>query len=363
MIERSAAQTNKTRRSDRSMVSKITHDLSSSQIEEIVRVLYQGFLGRDPDPNGMQFWTGKIQAGESALAVLAGFLLSQEGKAKRALGKKTGELSRKLGEAIDGTASAEPIVVVDVGAQTLAGEDHVYSPLLAHAKGRVIGFEPLEHRRRERELAEKSIDLSMRATFIGDGRSHTFHINNFDATSSLLPVNRDIVDDLADYRTLETKATETVATTTLDEAISDVSRVDFLKLDIQGFEYPALVNSASVLSRTLVVHCEVEFLPLYRGQALFSDIDQLLRKSEFRFADFSRLSRSSFKSGPVASRDQLSWADAVYFKEVDTITEPICLLIQAFIAVAIYGKLSLARFLVEEYDRKVGTSFESLFDD
>lgn len=345
------------------MECKSPQGLSSSHLEEIVRVLYQGFLGRDPEPKGLQYWAGRVQSGESALSVLAGFLLSAERQAKKAVGTRTDELARKLGSAIDGICSEAPMVVVDVGAQTLQGEDHVYAPLLAHARGRVIGFEPLEHRRRERELTEKNLDLSMRASFIGDGRSHTFHINSFDATSSLLPFNRDIVDDLTDYRLLETKATETVVTTTLDAAISDVSRVDFLKLDIQGFEYPALANAPSVLSRTLVVHCEVEFLPLYLGQALFSDVDQLLRKSGFRFADFSRLSRSSFRSGPLASRDQLSWGDAVYFREADTITEPVCLLVQAFIAVAIYGKLSLARFLAGEYDRRVRTSYESLFDD
>jgi FkbM family methyltransferase len=344
------------------MEAKPTQPLSSSQIEEIVRVLYQGFLGRDPEPKGMQHWSATIQSGASALTVLTGFLLSQERKAKTALSEKTHELSRKLGELLDSIPAAAPIVVVDVGAQTLTGEDHVYSPLLAHAKGRVIGFEPLEHRRRERELAEKDIDLSMRSAFIGDGGRHTFHINNFDATSSLLPFNREIVDGLSDYWKLETTATETVVTTTLDQAIPDVSRVDFLKLDIQGFEYPALANAASVLSRTLVVHCEVEFLPLYLRQALFPDIDQLLRKSGFRFVDFGRLSRSSFRCGPAASRDQLSWADAVYFKEADAITESICLLTQAFIAVAIYGKLSLARFLVREYDRRCGSSCESLFD-
>lgn len=325
-------------------------------------MLYQGFLGRDPDPNGMQHWSAAIEAGASALTVLTGFLSSQERTAKAALSGKTHELSRKLGELLDGILAAAPIVVIDVGAQALTGEDHVYAPMLAYAKSRVIGFEPLEHRRRERELAEKDIDLSMRSAFIGDGGSHTFHINNIDATSSLLPFNRDIVDDLADYRGLETTATETVVTTTLDEAIPDVERVDFLKLDIQGFEYPALANAASVLSRTLVIHCEVEFLPLYLRQALFPEIDRLLTKSGFRFVDFSRLSRSSFKSGPAASRDQLSWGDAVYFKAPDAIAEPACLLIQAFIAVAIYGKLSLARYLVGEYDRRCGSSCESLFD-
>lgn len=325
-------------------------------------MLYQGFLDRDPEPQGMQHWTAQLQAGKSALSVLGGFLLSNERREKQALREQPRELSQKLGQAIDGIASTSPLTVVDVGAQSLEDEDHVYAPMLAHTKGRVIGFEPLEHRRREREANERNIDLSLRPTLIGDGRSYTFHINNIDATSSLLPFNRDIVDDLNDHRTLETVATETVVTTTLDEAISDVSRVDFLKLDIQGFAYPALANAASVLSRTLVVHCEVEFLPFYLGQALFSDVDPLLRANGFRFVDFSRLSRSAFRSGPPASRDQLGWAEAVYFKEADTITNPSWILIQAFIAITIYGKLSLARHLIGEYDRRSGTSYESLFD-
>jgi hypothetical protein len=59
----------------------------------------------------------------------------------------------------------------------------------------------------------------------------------------------------------------------------------------------------------------------------------------------------------------LGWAEAVYFKEADTITNPSWILIQAFIAVTIYGKLSLARHLIGEYDRRSGTSYESLFDD
>jgi len=343
------------------MDSAVTQGLSSSQMEEMVHALYQGFFGRGAEPKGVRYWAGRIQAGESALHVLCGLLLSSEHQARKVLGENAQDLSMKLGKAIDGIPSVTPLVVVDVGAQAMEREGHIYSPLLSHAKGRVVGFEPLEHRRRERELAETKIDLSMRAAFIGDGNRHTFHINSPDATSSLLPLNNAVIGELVDLCGFETVSTESVATITLDEAISDVVRVDFLKLDIQGFEYAALAHARSVLSRTLAVHCEVEFLPLYQGQALFSEIDLLLRESGFRLVDFSDLRRYAFKCGPLASGDQLGWGDAVYFKEAGMISDPICLLIQAFIAVAVYGKLSLARSLVQEYDHRAGTSYDSLF--
>jgi FkbM family methyltransferase len=337
-----------------------TEGLSSSQVEEIVHALFQGFFDRAPQSNGLRYWVDRIEAGESALSVLRSLLLSPEHRARKALGENAPDLSMKLAKAIEGITSVTPLVIVDVGAQTMEREAHVYSPLLSHAKGRVIGFEPLEHRRRERELAETNVDLSMRAAFIADGNRHTFHLNSPDATSSLLPLNNAVLGELVDLCSFETVSMESVATISLDEAISDVGRVDFLKLDIQGFEHAALANARSVLSRTLAVHCEVEFLPLYQGQPLFSEIDLLLRESGFRFVDFNDLRRYSFKCGPLASRDQLVWTDAVYFKEAAMISDPVWLLIQAFIAAAVYGKLSLARLLVQEYDHRAGTSYDSL---
>jgi FkbM family methyltransferase len=343
------------------MESTKKEDLSPSQAEEMVQALFQGFFGRNPQSNGVRYWTDRIEAGEPALQILRSLLMSPEYMARKALQQKTPDLSTSLGKVVDGITSATPLVVVDVGAQMMEREDHIYASLLSRAKCRVIGFEPLDHRRRERELAETNVDLSLRPAFIGDGNRHTFHVNDPDATSSLLPLNTDLIGGLSDLCDFKSTSTESVATVTLDEAISDVQRVDFLKLDIQGLEHTALANARSVLARTLVVHCEVEFLALYQSQPLFSEIDLLLRENGFRFVDFSTMKRYSFTGGPLASHDQLVWGDAVYFKEMGRISDPIGLLIQALIAASVYGKASLARSLIDDYDRRAGTSHASLF--
>jgi len=67
-----------------------------------------------------------------------------------------------------------PLVVVDVGAQALAHEHHVYEPLRRlGVKLRVIGFEPLADRAADRRTLDGDESLIIEA-FIGDGGSHRF---------------------------------------------------------------------------------------------------------------------------------------------------------------------------------------------
>jgi hypothetical protein len=70
----------------------------------------------------------------------------------------------------------------------------------------------------------------------------------------------------------------------------------------------------------LVVHTEVEFVPLYRGQPLFADVDTFLRAQGFQFHTFTGLARRYI--APLSSpRDkpngvnQMVWADAVYMRD------------------------------------------------
>lgn len=46
--------------------------------EEYVKILYRAFLGRDYDPEGLRYWVGKLNRGESRNSIVTGFANSQE---------------------------------------------------------------------------------------------------------------------------------------------------------------------------------------------------------------------------------------------------------------------------------------------
>ncbi|MCC6073462.1 FkbM family methyltransferase [Massilia sp. GCM10020059] len=316
-----------------------------AQAQHIVRGLYRGLLARDPEPAGLDYWSGVILAGGDAGAVLNALTQSDEFKALSAPLARRDAVRAALAAHAAEVLHARPLAIVDVGAQELEGEQHVYAALDAHGlPNRIIGFEPLADKRDESQRRNPRITLY--PTFIGDGGTHTFHINNFDATSSLLPLNRALTADLVDLSNLATVSTEQVATSTLDAVLADTPYVDFLKLDIQGFELPALRHAGALLSRTNVVHCEVSFAEIYQGQALFSEVETLLRQHGFYFVDFSSATHYPYHcASGSTSRDRLGWGDAVFFKRPELVADEHGLLAQVLIAQFVYDKPSLAEFL------------------
>jgi len=79
-----------------------------------------------------------------------------------------------------------------------------------------------------------------------------------------------------------------VETITLDAFLekNSISNVDYLKIDVEGFEYQVLEGASPVLDRVGVVVVETCFVPVRVGQKLFSDVDQLLRGSGFDLIRF-----------------------------------------------------------------------------
>ena len=96
--------------------------------------------------------------------------------------------------------------------------------------------------------------------------------------------------------------------------------MDYLKIDIQGAELMVFQNAVQRLANTLVIHTEVEFLPMYRDQPLFSDIDAFLRRYGFVLHRFQPLTSRAIKPLAVnndiyAGFGQLFWADAVFIRD------------------------------------------------
>jgi len=67
------------------------------------------------------------------------------------------------------------------------------------------------------------------------------------------------------------------------------TKIDILKLDLQGFELEALKGAEGILHNIRLISTEVEFVPLYENQPLFSEIELFLRQRGFRLYNLYEL--------------------------------------------------------------------------
>lgn len=136
----------------------------------------------------------------------------------------------------------------------------------------------------------------------------------------MLPPNQPLYDQFKDCSSdLEVIAKKELDTVSLDTFLpkTGIATIDFLHLDTQGTELEILQGAKGFLSNSIVaVKCEVEFAPLYEGQALFGDVDAFLRRHGFVLFDLSRsrYRRAGFPNEAL-TRGQLLWGDATYLRD------------------------------------------------
>ncbi|TPI38557.1 FkbM family methyltransferase [Mesorhizobium sp. B3-1-9] len=316
--------------------------MSALTPEEFVTVLYRCCLGREPDPDGLASWSGQMRLHGDPTAVLAGIMASEEFRLKSAGDRG---IETRCAAIADGAHRAlrRPLRIVDVGAQLLGAGSNPYDPLVFHPPVEIIGFDPLEERLVERAEVEGQQGIKLLPYAIGDGDRHTLYINNDDATSSLYPLNTTFNASFNHLRELHTVDTQAVDTRRLDDVLPP-GAVDFLKLDVQGGELMVLKSARRTLGGTAVVHCEVEFAPIYAGQPLYPEIQQFLNEYGFELIDLlipGRYHYVAHDSG--TAQDRLLWADAVFFRVTD---DPDTLRAQSLIAAAVYRKPTLAARLL-----------------
>jgi len=204
-------------------------------------------------------------------------------------------------------AALSPDIVLDVG----ANEGQFVNKLRAcgYSK-RVISFEP-----QQRVFAE----LSRRAATTDNWECHRFalgdrrttldmHVSGFSPSSSLLPIGRLHVEVMP--QTAEV-GTETVDVIRLDEwegVPALAGKRLFLKLDVQGYELPALRGMGQLLERMEGALVELNFRSLFDGQSQYFEVMALLEGAGLHLAGLTGIN-----THPVLH--DFLWGDAVFFRK------------------------------------------------
>jgi len=156
-------------------------------------------------------------------------------------------------------------------------------------------------------------------------------------------------------------STERVQTTRLDD-VPGLPRPDFIKLDIQWAELSVLRHGRQTLQRAIVVECEALFVPLYRDQPLFGDLQVFVRSEGFSFHRFMDLTGRSFRPFPMADASmpvsQPLWADAVFVRDPIRLAgwTDVDLVIGAIVLHDLYASFDLVLRLLMEHDARTASN-------
>jgi len=214
----------------------------------------------------------------------------------------------------------DTLFVADIGAALLA-ETPVYAELvLAHPSAHLFSFDG-----DARQIAELKARYGAKATvlghFLGDGNEHTVYLcDEASGMTSLLKPSEPALNFFNGFDDFgRVLSTETVKTTQLD-AVAEIDRIDFLKMDIQGSELRVLQHGSQKLRECVAVQLEVSFVALYEDQPTFGDIDSWMRANGYLPHSFVDVKRWSI-SPTVRNNNfripfnQLLEADVVYIKD------------------------------------------------
>lgn len=187
--------------------------------------------------------------------------------------------------------------VVDGGANKGAVTDRL---LATWPDCRVTAFEPQP--RLARKLAKRFADdprVTVRAVALGETEATLpLTVLSRPTLSSLLPPT----GIREKYAGQDLPVTDTVAVPVV-RLDATVSRADVIKLDLQGYELPALRGASGLLSDVAAVVAEMARYPLYAGQAALSELEAFLADFGLRLDGVYDLSRDTL--GKIVSGDAL----------------------------------------------------------
>ncbi|MFC1811234.1 FkbM family methyltransferase [Thermodesulfobacteriota bacterium] len=229
-----------------------------------------------------------------------------------------------MGSAVGSELRANPLGFIDIGAR--GGIHPLVEPLAENTAVLAFDLDEAECTRLRNSCHRQSpysVIQILPLALAGQEGPGTLHRFSAPVTDSLRPENPAIVQRY-NINSLQRKGTTSIRTTTLDKVLFERKDLvdtcgEFIKLDAQGVEWEVLNGAEKTLwGRTVAILVEVNFVPFYSDQKLFSEIEMFLRERGFYFYGFQGLHYRSCKrlnKMVEAGRERVFWADAVFFKD------------------------------------------------
>lgn len=260
------------------------------------------------------------------------------------------------------------IDIVDIGASP-SGGNPPYQPLVEEEIATVTGFEPYPEALAKLNENRKEFETYLPYA-IGDGGIHEFKHCQAPEMSSLLEPNAKLLSFFHHFSNFgKVLKREEIQTVKLDE-IEEISNMDMLKIDIQGGELNVFENGVKKLSECQIVHTEVEFIPLYLNQPLFSEIEIFLRGQDFIFHKFAPLRSRVLQPMKVgdsvtAGLSQIFDGDAVFMRDFTQLhkMKPQQLMKMAVILHDVYESLDVVYRILLAHDKRKRTKYASRYID
>lgn len=231
----------------------------------------------------------------------------------------------KFRDFVESLSVAMSIAALDVGAR--GGTKSDLAPIAP-----LVDYYLFEPDREQTELLKASASrqgwrsATVIDTALGKAKG-TFELNLYRQRGCSSRLEADIeaaaLFSRGDYYVNDGKVTVELAA--LDDLVrrGEVAPPAFIKLDVQGMENEVFEGAAEALANSIVgIRTEVCFFPMYHGQPLFAEIDQMLRPYGFVPMDWieqhawRRCTRAKYPArSSVAiptSRGQLMHADVLY---------------------------------------------------
>lgn len=196
-----------------------------------------------------------------------------------------------------------------------------------------------------------------------ENKEFPFYVTNHPMCCSLYKPNEDLMRQYNNLDVAMLKSVSSINTITLDTFANEngVDSIDFVKIDIQGAELDVFQGGIKVLSDTVFIVCEVEFIPLYINQPLFGDVCKYLNSVDLMFHKFlglaGRTLRPIIMDNNKNYASQHMWSDAVFIRDIQKLSNISKeKLLKMGILAFLYGSPDLTFFCFQKYDESMNTN-------